>query len=268
MLGDSLFQWERETPPEWQAALRAVHPAGERLSDFRIVWEPGEPQSPIQRWVIWQMRPVHYTRLQVRRRIDPRFLGLTERHPREHAWWDSHARCYRKPGMALAKTDRLTWELYHRTGQYGQRWWVIQGDRGGHRYHLTPTESKLMGIRYGVRSMRPPFAGDLPYAAFDQRTLQHLVALENVAKWHKVCAYADANEARLDREEEAEAQGARGALADWLDAQFSKVFDEHLGVYKSVLKEMPNRRALMTKDEIPKPADHAEWREQFVTVGT
>ena len=265
---DSLFLWDWATPPEWQTALRAVAPAGERLSDFRIVWESGEPQNPIQRWVIWQMRPVSYTAHQVRREIDPRFTGLTERHPREHAYWHEHSRCYRKWGGGLAKTDRLTWELYHRTGQYGQRWWVIQGPTGGHRYHLTSVEQKLLGVRSKGRMKDVPLAGDLPYAPFDQRVLAHMRQLASVAKWHRVCQYADANEARLDVEEQREAEEARGALADWLDEQFSATFDEYRPIYKQAFREMPNRMSLIPKEDRPRLHDNAEFREQFVNEGT
>ena len=55
-----MFQWQRETPVQWQTLLDRVCPAGERLSKFRLVWEPGDLQIPVQRWVIWQMRPPAY----------------------------------------------------------------------------------------------------------------------------------------------------------------------------------------------------------------
>ncbi len=263
-----VFLWDNPAPPAWQDALWRVTPRGDTLSDFRIVWEPGEPQVPIQRYVLWQMRPRLNTWKMIQRG-DPRVLGLTQEPPRRNARWDAHGQCYRKWGGGLAMTDRLTYDLYQQTGQYGQRWWVIQGEHGGHRYELTGTEKKLLAMRTARRDVDIPLAGDLPYAPFDERVLRHLRQLESVARWQKVCYYADANERRLDAEEQKEAEGARAALSDWLDAQFGAVFSEYLPVYRAAFREMP--RPIATKDDRQRPAsaeDHARWREDFVAVGT
>lgn len=267
MVPNTVFLWEKPVPEEWQTALRDAAPAGERLSNFQIVWEPGEPQAPIQRYVLWQMRPRENTRKMIVRG-DPRVLGLTQEHPRKYAKWDAHLGCYRKWGGGFAATDLMTWKLYHETGQYGQRWWVIQGAHGGHRYDLTKVEQKILAMKSKRREVDVPLAGDLPYAEFDERVLRHLRKLESVARWQKVCAYADANEARLDAEEQKEAEESRRLMSDWLDEQFGAVFSEFSGVYRDTLREMP--RPITTKDSRQPTSDdaQAQWREEYIRVGT
>lgn len=267
-----MFLWHRTTPEAWQAALDAVCPSGDKLSRYLIVWEPGEPQAPIQRWCIWHMRPPQVTRKMIARThrgeiIDPRVMGLADYHPRRNARWDTRAGCYRKHDGGLAMTDRLTWELYHATGCYGTRWWSIQGPAGGHRFSLTHTEKKLLGTSTDGRQRDVPFIGDLPYAPFDNRVLAHLARLEEVALWQRVVGKADvaAQHKLWDADEQQAAEIARASLADWLDRQFGAIWDSYSPVYKSALREMPRR--VTTKEDRPAPGDNAAWREQFIQTG-
>ncbi len=259
------FYWDRPFPKAWQDALDRLSPAGDRLSSYLGVWAPGEPELPIQRFVIWQMRPRWYTGMQVRRRRDPRFIGLTQEPPRRHARWDPQAKCYRKWGGGMAMCDRLTYQLYQRTGRYGQRWWVLQGRRGGHRYLLTNTERKILGLDSRNQQRDVPKAGDLPYAPLDQRTLDRIGDLEQVALWHRVCARVSAQEHRWDAAEREAAEVARGKLADWLDAQWGETWDQAAGLYKQALRTIAPT-GVSRKGVIP--ADNAAWREQFITEGT
>lgn len=268
-----MFLWHREVPEAWQAALDAVCPAGDKLSRFLIVWEPGEPQAPIQRWTIWQMRPPEVTRRMLARKyqgrvIDPRVMGLADYHPRRGARWDDRAKCYRRHDGSLAMTDRLTWELYHRTGSWGTRWWVIQGPAGGHRYTLTHTEKKLLGTSSDGRERDVPFAGDLPYAPFDQRVVRHFAQMEAVATWHRVLAKAEvaAQHRVWDADEQHALEAARASLADWIDRQFGALWDDYSPVYKQALRQMPRR--VTTREDRPTPGDNAEWRERFIAQGS
>lgn len=269
---DTLFLWDNPAPQAWQDAVDAACPSGDKLSRFLIVWEPGEPQNPIQRYTLWQMRPVATTRKMLSRRrdgkpLDPRLMGLVEEHPRKNARWDTRLGCYRKVGGHFAATDRLTWELYHRTGMYGTRWWVVQGANGGHRYQLTHTERKLWQTRVGAERDAPQ-AGDLPYAPVDERVLQQLRMLESVATWHRVVQKADAGaaEAVWDADEQTAAEVARASLSDWLDRQFSGTWEDHAGTYKAALREVPKPH--LPKEDRAKPDDADAWREQFVKFGS
>ena len=198
-------------------------------------------------------------------RRDPRILGLLQEPPRRHArWWES-SRSFRKFDGSFAATDRLTYQLYQDTGMFGQRWWVIQGNTGGHRYLLNPTEKKLLGSKADGRFQDVPLAGDLPYAPFDQRVVQHLGEIEQVAIWQRVVQHAEANEARYDADEKFSAEVARSALADWLDRQYAATWDEFKPVYKQALRDMAPTG--LSRANIV-PADNAQWKEQFVASGT
>jgi len=262
---NSVFRWDNDTPRAWDAALSRVCPAGDNLSQFRIFWESGEPSNPIQRWVIWQLRPISKTQELIYKRTDPRILGLTQPHPRRHTWWDAKAGMYRKWGGGTAMTDRLTWEIYQRTGRFAQRWWVIQGRTGGHRYHLNSVEKKLLSARTEGRMVDSPPAGDLCYAEFDQRVVEHVGQLEQVALWQRVLVEADGWR-RLDAEEQAAAEVARVAMADWLDKQFGATWDQYGHVIKDSVRHLP--RPISTRENRPVPADNDAWREQYVKLGT
>ena len=264
---DDLFVWDRPVPREWQAELDRLAPARDGLAHYRLVWEPGEPQAPVQRWVIWQMRPKALTEklLWVARhdpvRANPKVVGLLEEHPRRNAKWDDVAGCYRKHDGRLAKTDRLTYELYQQTGCFGERFWIVQGDRGGHRWALTQPEKRLLWMATEGVMKDVPFPGDLPYAPFDQRVVHHLLDIERILMTRRVLQYAAANEAQLDAEEQAEIEQARALYFDWLGEQFAEVADEFRSVYRRIVQDRPvgiQKVATVTE---------AEQREQFIKTG-
>jgi broad specificity phosphatase PhoE len=166
-------------------------------------------------------------------------------------------------------TDRLTYDLYRRTGQYGQRWWTIQGYGGGHRYALTETESKVLNIANQGKQKQFPPAGELPYADFDDRVIRAIGAIQQVAVWHRVCEKADLLEKRWDAEQKAAAQVARGHLADWLDHQWSGTWEDFKGDYKAALRNIPAPPVDQRAHLVPHGAeDNAQWKEQFMQEGT
>jgi len=79
--------------------------------------------------------------------------------------------------------DRTTWELFRETGCYGERWWVIQGDNGGHRYSLTDSELRFASAVSGGQAMKVPKIAELPYVPFDNRVLKHIAAYDKLASW-------------------------------------------------------------------------------------
>jgi hypothetical protein len=184
-----------------------------------------------------------------------------EEHPRKHAKWDAAAGCYRKHDGRLAKTDRLTYELYHQTGCLGERFWVIQGDRGGHRWSLNQTEKRLLWLATNGVLKDVPFPGDLPYAPFDRRVTRHLLDIERVLMTRRVLQYGEQMEASLDAEEQAELEQARGLYFDWLGEQFAEVADEFRPMYRRLVNDRPaGMRPRETVSE-------AEQREVFTKTG-
>lgn len=257
---DALFVWSREAPADFAQELAAAVPQDENLTQFRCVWEPGEPQAPIQRWVLWQMRPKKVTQQMIASR-HPVVQGLTEPHPRRGAWWDGKAGHYRLSGGRMAKTDRLTWELYDQTGMYGQRWWIIQGPNGGHRWNLTATERRILGEGSLGKIRDVPMPGDLAYADPDSRTIRHLLELQKVTLWLRIARYAEDQQNRMEKKEQEEVEQARGRFYDWMMGQLDGVYGENLSIYKKALKNIPV--PIGAKPEAP--ADLGESRHRFVT---
>lgn len=257
---DALFVWDREPPASFVKELAEATPQDDNLTQFLCVWEPGEPQAPIQRWVLWQMRP----KLMTQKLIDarhPLVEGLTEPHPRRGAWWDEKAGHYRLKGGKTAKTDRLTWELYDKTGMYGQRWWIIQGPNGGHRWNLTSTERRILGEGSMGNIRDVPMPGDMPYADPDWRTIRHLLELQKVTLWLRIARYAEHQQNRLNAAEEAEVEQARGRFFDWMMHQLDGIYGEYMPLYKKALKNIP----VAVGSKAPEPGDLGEARHRYAT---
>lgn len=231
------FVWDKTPPQEFVSLLRSALPADDYLSTFELVWEPGEPEAPVQRWMLWQDLSEKATAERIRRE-HPTTVGLTEPHPRNGAWWDAKMGGFRQQGGRLARTDRLTWERYQRTGRYGQRWWVIQGPDGGHRYALSSVEKRILRSNTGNKVHDVPFAGDLPYADPDYRVIRHICEMQQVAVWHRMAAYGDAMEARLDAQEARAVEASRAKMWDWLVGQLGGIYGEHMGLMKDALKQV------------------------------
>lgn len=258
---DRLFYHQRPVPPEWQRALMAVCPKYDGCSWFLIAWEPGEPHDPalwVQRYVIWQMQSAAMTKRLILR-DHPGTVGFHDEHPRKDAVWSEKLRCYVKPDGRLAKTDAMTYELYHATGCYGSRFWVIQGETGGHRYNLSHVEKQVLtlGSRGQIRDV--PLMGDLPYAPFDDRVLPHFERIEQAALARKVYKYASARLDQLDRTDRDEMEYARCLLFDYLGEQFGALYDEFRPFYKEQLRKIPH--AVGAKPEF---TDGDELKDRFV----
>lgn len=176
------IEWSQSAPQAWVDRLaQVVRPEGGSWLVLR--WEPGEPWWPIERWAIWQVRPRALTAL-----LYPEHLKeLDGRNPRRtgHAcfpgWCDcrAHKRRWTRPGGDAAYIDYWQWQFYHETGGpdggglFGTRWWVIQGEDGGHRWNLSQGEMELRQLR-GL-PIQTPLAGTLPYAPFDERVIGQVV---------------------------------------------------------------------------------------------
>lgn len=238
---DALFLYDRAVPREWTRALQETCPRYDGISWFKIVWEPGEefhPDFVVQRWVIWQMHtPEHTQRLILR--DHPGCSGFSLEHPRKDAKWDATLGCYVKADGSFAKTDKLTYELYKETGCYGVRFWVIQGETGGHRFNLSHLEKQILKFGSNGKMKDVPKMGDLPYAPFDTRVLPHFARIEQAAMARKVCKYALQNVHALDLDERNEWEYARTLLFDYLGSQFGELYDEFKPFIKQQLRKIP-----------------------------
>lgn len=210
---------DRPVPREWQARLRELFPATEQTTHLHLRWEKGNPWEPINRWMIWHMYPVHAIADDLRKELlgpPPRATG--------HYCADGWCLCDRKMDSwtdgAAFQIDQQQWELYRETGYYGQRWWVIQGDKGGHKYRLNQIEAKVAKLHTGKSST--PAAGDLPYADFDDRVIAKIVERDRARMYATVARWGEDVTVRgrmLDEEDRAGVLEANQLLWDWLESQ-------------------------------------------------
>lgn len=222
------FEWDRVVPAGWQEALDAAFPPSEHLSSFRLIWEPGDPWQPIQRWFVWQMRPAWA--LAARPDI---LKALEGPHPRStgHYCAAGWCLCALKTNAwrdgprveGAASVDRLAWEVYRQTGAYGVRWWTLQGDHGGHRHRLDAVERKIAKL-YGGAS-ETPAPGDLPYAEFDRRALAKFLETDRVNRWKGLVRFHERGGAVMDAEARDLAERAGELMWGWLESQVQKISD-------------------------------------------
>lgn len=161
-----MFRADGPTAPDiqarWAAELATIAgPVGSgRLSWLKLVWMPGDPWAPVQRWVIFDMEP---------RAINPEawyWDELAGPDPRARGYYDAASKRFVASEDQLI--DALTWRLYRETGCYARPFWVCQGSTGGHRWDYTQLEERM--ARQMEAPTAPPKPGSLPYAEPDQRT--------------------------------------------------------------------------------------------------
>lgn len=178
------FDFDREPPPEWVKQLEEISPPAEDRGFLRLVWEPGDPWAPVQRWELWEM--IHPSV------VDPSEVReLRGPHPRKEghpctstpisSWAVRPAPNY-EPCKCRHKTDAwrggvslvsLTeWKVFQRTGYVGRPFWIIQGTTGGHKCAFAHDEALLLEAE-GYPAIAPA-AGALPYAPFDGRVLRSI----------------------------------------------------------------------------------------------
>jgi hypothetical protein len=217
------LEYDRPVPEAWERAVWAVAPPSNFLSWLKIVWEPGDAWEPIERWMIYQMRP--------RRLIRPEVLAeLQGPSPRStgHYCAPGYCMCAMKRngwrGGAAKLIDYMQWKLFQQTGCLGSRWWCIQGDQGGHRHRLDKIEAKVSRLHNGPSDTPAP--GDLPYADFDLRTFRKIAELDRVRMWKGVTDYVDRNHATMNAEERDEGERAQWAMWSWLESQVKQTVDK------------------------------------------
>lgn len=164
------MDYARVPDPRWQAALDAECPPADRMARLVVAWDAGDAWQPIHRWFIWQVQPwadVPAAIQGVLNGPNPRLDAEMREEPTEDG------ELVMRPHYPHAKgVSRRAWELHHQLKVQGihgypRRFWVIQGNDGGHPYALSRAEERLWRMQ-----RRPhPSAGDLPYAEFDQRVI-------------------------------------------------------------------------------------------------
>jgi hypothetical protein len=188
---------EPKRDPEWDRELERISPRNENVSFFHLVWEPGDPWSPVGRWVVYQMLHGQWIPDWIKVQLDgenPRSRGRMK--------WKSVPSAIRGVDGAYMKKPVLEyepsgdciismrqWLLYRETGCYGNPFWIIQGDQGGHLRRWSVQESKASMLFGGPTE--PPTIGDLPYAEPDDRVWSRLRRANEMAMRSQLLAMAE-----------------------------------------------------------------------------
>lgn len=204
------FTWDRTPPPAWQAELDRTFPRSDRLSWLLVGWYAADEVldgqrikvDPVQRWVIWQMTPAAAVPPLIRD-----YLEGPPPHPKHNP----------------IPVCREQWDLFRSTGCYAQAYWIIQGERGGHKRRFTDVEAKVLNAR-GLPT-HPPVPGSLPYAPFDRRVLDKLLELDRARFWNRGIELDERKPEDLDAEHREAAEAARGWLFNWLESQVDAAYD-------------------------------------------
>ena len=193
------FVYDRPVPQRWADELAQLTPKSEVHPWLQLAWLPGEPwttddeitgesrNEAVQRWCVYEMVPIRlwWELIQHQRRqgkhdddIWEVFIlkHLNGPHPREIGGYDIVLKRF----VSDAEVTRQEWELYRAHKAVPLLFWIIQGDKGGHKRTFTPREQKEMAL--AKLPTEPPEPGSLPYADFDQRTLVQLAKRDRLHK--------------------------------------------------------------------------------------
>lgn len=212
------MDYEGPTPePSWQATLDRIAPPGGRLSWLKLVWVPGDPWEPVNRWVIHQMVPID--------RAPELVQGdLMGRSPRERGRWDRVlGRFVPDP---FCNVSLLQWQLFQDTRCFAKPYWIVQGSHGGHKKTFNRAESVISRMNGGPK--QPPLVGDLPYATPDRRTFDKLAKLDIVRSYSYLLDRADGvDPALFDAHDKRIMDEMRTQVWAWLEDQVREAVREN-----------------------------------------
>lgn len=204
--------------PTFVRELELLAPRSDQMSWLHCSWRPDWG-----RWLIWQMIPPAgvpttlwgpdtqiITRVEtvlgkrmVRLAPDPRYRLILNRQ----------------------MMTRYAWDLHLETGCYPQPFWVVQGDRGGHKWMFTDEEERLAQM-HGA-SPEPPEPGSLAYAAPDRRVIEKVAVLDQLPIWNTLSkGLNELDERDLDVREAEMMRAANRQLWNWLDSQVDRAVEE------------------------------------------
>ena len=229
-----MFHHTRPVPPEWQADLESVVPKSDRVTWLQLVWQPGMTYEPVQRWELYEMTPnldaVPLEVLNCLKGPSPRVEGEWVPDPKipEHLGG--------KRWLSSSLVSLVQWELFRATGCYGQRFWILQGFRGGHKWKLSDAERNYLAS-FGVtgREGKPPDTprpGDRPYAEWNALAKTQIMRFDRLRKWHLSKSWEDRFVDKTDaglyvqKDRVAEEQKFAKTMLAWLETQIEEAVDD------------------------------------------
>lgn len=252
-----MFHYTRPVPPEWQADLESVVPKSDRVTWLQLVWQPGLPYEPVQRWELYEMTPNLAS-------VPPYIMdALKGPSPRSEGEWVPDPKIPEHLGgkrwLSASLVSLVQWELYRATGCYGQRFWILQGFRGGHKWKLSDAERNYLAS-FGVpgrdgKAPDTPRPGDLPYAEWNALSKAQILRFDRLRKWHLAKSWEDRSVDRtaaglyVQKDRRAEEQRFAQTMLKWLDQQVEDAVSE---IPRSLMpgnSDLPDGDHYYNKDE-------------------
>jgi hypothetical protein len=212
VMKNEVFRWTRDVPREWSDALSRVAPPEDRTDHLRLVWVPGDYDTPVQRWVVYQYVP------DVVARPDqiPPVASITRDVIDRHVPTRVLAGDVVVPGYTITEgpneEQAFLRDVLRSTACIAYPLWVCQGDPLGHPFQLTRWE-KVAAMRQRGPTI-PPRPGDAPYMPFYPDLVVPMLVRRSILGRRLASAEAERN-----RLEEEERRKTRAAFAGELDTE-------------------------------------------------
>lgn len=219
-----------EDLPRWQRECRSLF--GE--PNAHIAWAHLDwyDDQGVNRLVVFQMIPLEKASF-----FELQMFG-EEKEPE----WKADGTC---PGAPMT---RLAWNLFHRERALPKVFWIIEGDRGGHKYRFSHRERAL--LKLAGKPCDPPVPGSLPYAPWDNRVVAALKAIDRLRFWNKAIDLADRTPEMLEADEQEALRQMKDSYLTWLERQVEAKMDEVETFARPIVTD-----DLVSRDVAPVDAD-------------
>ena len=253
--------YSRRPDPAWNRALARIAPRSEHLNWLHVDWFAGDPWDPVERWVVYEMTP--WNTLAAQRELAQRFgfedeivADLTGPNPRTKGHYDRALRRYVCDAPEPPLIDRRQWVLFQQFRCLAQPLWIIQGSRGGHKRHFTPSELRYLRTR-GYPLKAAPAPGELPYAEFDERVVTQLAKMDRLRQWDRAKSWRKRTMTDTFRDRARAEQKFIRLFGNWLDGQMAGVADGvkdaiAMGLIKGVkdVNDLPYRDQMSERENV------------------
>lgn len=257
-----LFQ--RVVPEEWEKELAELDaPPNDRFPYLKLVYEPGYPWEPVERYMIYWMTP---SRLMTEGLMGAIKEQLEDPHPpsKHGNYYDTVKETFiRNPDCLI--TERA-WNMWQETHCWGRPYWVIQGEQGGHKRFFTTIEKQL--LRMAHLPSEPPAPGDLPYAEWDDRVKARLGKLNMLHGEHgerrRAAALAKGHTVTEEREREQQIELRKQVIA-FLAEQVAEIAPD---AHEALLKIDAGRVQRTKAEQIQIERTYEEAENDFIQTGS
>ncbi len=248
---------ERRPPARWVERLHELWPVSDQLQwlHFRMFPEAiskkvGEPIIGSARWVLYSMTPPALI-------FDQTRLAMLDDKP----WWELPVD--QQFGRMMGVTT-YQYAMWHEYRCLARPYWCIQGTEGGTPMQYTMRETAILrgeGLPTDV-----PNPGDLPFAEFDERVVNALLARDKFRKLGGALdRLRDPDKAAADvKAEEAEAETVfRTTFVKWFKQRMEPNAEFIATHRRKSENEADFRPATRTEANA---AD--QWEDHFIATGT